>query len=62
MNDIDRLKKLIKAEEDYKRFNKALFFTPYEWQLKFINASSDNRQKLAMCANRIGKTFTGASS
>lgn len=60
MDELERLKELLKAEEDYKRFNKSLGFKPYEWQLKFINASLDNRQKLAMCANRIGKTFTGA--
>ena len=61
MDDLTRLKELIKAEEDYKRFNKLKDFKPYPWQKEFLYASKENRQKLAMCANRIGKTFTGAA-
>lgn len=61
MDDLERLKKLIAAEEDWKRKNKLKFFEPYDWQKKFMYASKENRQKLAMCANRIGKTFTGAA-
>lgn len=51
----------MKAQEDYKRYNKLKFFEPYPWQQKFMYASKENTQKLAMCANRIGKTFTGAA-
>ncbi len=61
MDELTRLKELVKAQEDYKKYNKVEGFEPYEWQLKFINASKENRQKLAMCANRIGKTYTGAA-
>lgn len=61
MDDIKRLRELVEAQESYKRNNKVKFFKPYDWQIKFVNASKENTQKLAMCANRIGKTFTGAA-
>lgn len=35
-------------------------FKPYGWQEKFITASSNCSQLLAMTGNRCGKTFTGA--
>lgn len=31
----------------------------YEWQKRYISATASNRQCLLMCANRVGKTYTG---
>lgn len=31
----------------------------YEWQERFITATANYRQCLLMCANRVGKTYTG---
>jgi phage terminase large subunit-like protein len=60
-NEVQRLKELLKAEADYKKYNLIEQFTPYKWQKDFLSASIENVQKLAMCANRIGKTFCGAA-
>lgn len=32
-------------------------FTAYPWQNELITATTDHRQLLAMCANRVGKTY-----
>ncbi|AUR99094.1 terminase-like family protein [Vibrio phage 1.262.O._10N.286.51.A9] len=61
MDELERLQALVDAEQEYKKFNKLLDFKPYPWQKKFVDVSIDCTQKLAMCANRIGKTFTGAA-
>lgn len=58
--DEKRLHELLKEQERTEKYNKYLQFDPYEWQEKFCNASRTNRQKLAMCANRVGKSYTGA--
>lgn len=31
----------------------------YDWQKRFVSATASNRQCLLMCANRVGKTYTG---
>ncbi|MGF6643125.1 terminase large subunit domain-containing protein [Paraburkholderia sp. GAS82] len=49
---------LEKAERRAK--NKLNYFTPYEWQLQFIAAGAENRQRLLMAANRVGKTELAA--
>jgi phage terminase large subunit-like protein len=40
--------------------NKLAYFTPYEWQLRFIAAGAEHRQRLLMAANRVGKTELAA--
>jgi len=35
-------------------------FKPYEWQSKFYAAGKNNKQRLLMAANRVGKTFSEA--
>lgn len=55
------LEELLEAEAEYKRYNFVEAFEPYQWQEDFMGAGKHNSQKLAMCANRIGKTFCGAA-
>jgi phage terminase large subunit-like protein len=52
----------LKDELNLLRQKRAIeFFEPYEWQLKFINASKDNAQITAMAGNRVGKTYSAGS-
>lgn len=55
------LLELLEEQEKRKRTNRLAYFEPYDWQKTFMEASSSNRQKLAMCANRVGKSYTGAA-
>ena len=65
----------IKDLEEYKKYNKLEFYAPYDYQVDFHHAkgygdficvpSDKDKQHLAiqralMCANQIGKTFSGA--
>ena len=40
--------------------NATLRFRPYEWQKKFFDAGRDNKQRLLMAGNRVGKTIGGS--
>ena len=56
--------KLLEALQEYKKrqkFWKLKTYKPYDWQEKYINASSNCAQLLAMTGNRCGKTFTGGA-
>ena len=37
----------------------SMFISLYDWQKKFISATSNHRACLLMAANRVGKTYTG---
>lgn len=52
---------LLEEQERRKKYNAIKYFEPYEWQKDFMNASANSRQKLAMCANQVGKSVTGAA-
>lgn len=73
---VDAVLEAIKEIEDYKKFNKIEFYTPYEYQKNFHHASgygeficapSDTQQRhlgiqrALMAANQIGKTVCGAA-
>lgn len=45
---------------EYRKFNKLQFFTPYHYQLKFMNAGKHYKQRYMRAGNRTGKTY-GAS-
>lgn len=55
-----RLLELLREKESRSAVTKLLNFIPYPWQEKHMNASATCAQRLLMCANRVGKTFTGA--
>lgn len=60
MDSQERLVTLLKELKERQKFWRINQYTPYGWQEKFINASSNCAQLLAMTGNRCGKTFTGA--
>lgn len=55
----ERLLKTIQELQDRQKYWRMKFYNPYGWQEKFINASVDSAQLLAMTGNRCGKTYTG---
>lgn len=59
-NTEERLLQLVQELADRQKFWRIKFFNPYGWQEKFLEASSDCFQILAMTGNRCGKTYTGA--
>lgn len=60
MESQERLLALIKELKGRQKFWRIKDFAPYGWQEKFITASSNCAQLLAMTGNRCGKTYTGA--
>lgn len=55
-----RLLELLKELQEKDKFWRINKFSPYGWQEKFLAASSNCFQILAMTGNRCGKTYTGA--
>jgi len=51
------------AKELYKRqkYSRIHFYDPYPFQQKFHETGFENNQRLLMCANRIGKSYSGAA-
>lgn len=60
MNQTERALALLKAMTDRQKYWRFKSYSPYGWQEKFITASSNCSQLLAMTGNRCGKTYTGA--
>lgn len=58
--DKGRLLKLLEEQENRRKFNKLSWFEPYEWQKNLANSSDGHFQMLAMTANQIGKSTSGA--
>lgn len=58
--DKERLFELLREKNTRKDFQQLQYFEPYSWQNTFMDAGNGHAQRLLMCANRIGKTFTGA--
>jgi len=44
-----------------KRFRKIEFYDPYPFQKQFHDTGFQHNQRLLMCANRIGKSYSGAA-
>jgi phage terminase large subunit-like protein len=55
----ERLVQLLSQLKEREKFWRIKSFVPYGWQEKFLAASGDCSQLLAMTGNRCGKTFTG---
>ncbi|MEM0568020.1 terminase large subunit domain-containing protein [Salmonella enterica] len=54
----EALYKLVTKKKDFERYNKLAFFKPYPYQLEWIAASKNYRQRYLSAANRIGKTHS----
>ncbi len=55
-----RLLELLREQKERVKFNKKDHFNLYEWQQGLANSTTDAHQVLAMCANQIGKSTSGA--
>lgn len=51
---------LLTEKDRRKRECKMYYFKPYPWQKKFYSAGNQNKQRLLMAANRVGKTKSAA--
>lgn len=60
MDTQERLRNLVRELAERQKYFRMNQYTPYGWQEKFIAASSNCAQLLAMTGNRCGKTYTGA--
>ena len=54
-----QLAEAIQSIQEDKKYNRQAYFAGYDFQNKFIAETVDNNQILLMCANRVGKTYTG---
>lgn len=54
---IENTKELIKRQ----KYSKLDFYDPYPFQKKFHDTGFQSNQRLLMCANRIGKSYSGAA-
>ena len=52
--------KAIAVVKEHKRTHRLDHFKPYPWQKKFYSAGNQNKQRLLMAANRVGKTASMA--
>lgn len=57
---VDLAKKVALAQQIVEQ-NKVFQYEPYGWQKRFHSAGKDHVERMAMAANRVGKTFGGAS-
>tara|TARA_Y100000356_G_scaffold135013_1_gene146090 strand:+ start:1015 stop:2511 length:1497 start_codon:yes stop_codon:yes gene_type:complete len=57
---VQDLAKALQIVKQYKSQNRLEFFQPYEWQKEFYRAGKDNKQRMLMAANRVGKTASQA--
>lgn len=48
---------LAKKKKEFETYNQLALFKPYPFQLKWIEASKNYRQRYLSAANRIGKTY-----
>ena len=52
--------RLLEEKQQRIKFNKLKHFAPYDWQKELCNATDKHKQVLAMTANQIGKSTSGA--
>ena len=61
LNEFDEKNKYrLSMEKPYEEGDPFGAMHPYEWQLKFHNASDEHSERALICANRVGKSMTGA--
>ncbi|EKC8064580.1 terminase family protein [Salmonella enterica] len=51
----------IKAYQDYQRFNRIEYFSPYPYQRDFMDAGKDFNIRYLRAGNRTGKTYSAAA-
>ena len=59
--DIEKAVEIAREINKRQRFSKIDFYDPYPYQEEFHSTGAGNNQRLLMAANRIGKSYCGAS-
>ena len=59
--DIEKAVEIAREINKRQRFSKIDFYDPYPYQEEFHATGAGNNQRLLMAANRIGKSYCGAS-
>ncbi len=59
---IEELENLLAERNERETFSRIDYLKPYPWQFKFLASSATNSQTLAMCGNRVGKSYIGAAN
>lgn len=60
MNDLAKLGELTRLFQQQIAGNKITTYKPYQWQMEFHAAGTDNPERMLMAANRVGKTVSAA--
>ena len=64
MNERAQLEQAIENAKELQyrqKYNKIEFYDPYPFQKEFHDTGMGHNQRLLMCANRIGKSYSGAA-
>lgn len=65
LEELEELEEITELIAWKRERNQIAYFEPYPWQIKMYDKEDDNgelaMQRLAMCANRVGKTFGGCA-
>lgn len=59
---LEELEKLYEVKTERETFNRLVYLQPYDWQKSLFASSLKNKQTLLMAANRVGKSYAGASN
>jgi len=60
-NKAEKLAEAIRVVKVHKAQNRLAYWSPYGWQFDFYKAGKDNKQRMLMAANRVGKTASQAA-
>ena len=60
-NKAEKIAEAIRVVKIHKAQNRLQYFEPYDWQKEFYKAGKDNKQRMLMAANRVGKTASQAA-
>lgn len=60
-NKAEKIAEAIRLVKLHKSQNRLQYFEPYDWQREFYKAGKNNKQRMLMAANRVGKTASQAA-
>jgi phage terminase large subunit-like protein len=60
-NKAEKIAEAMRVVKLHKAQNRIQYWQPYGWQEEFYKAGKDNKQRMLMAANRVGKTASQAA-
>ena len=60
-NKAQKIAEAIRLVKIHKAQNRLTYWKPYQWQKDFYKAGTENKQRMLMAANRVGKTASQAA-